>query len=41
MRIMSYLAKGKQNYIARCRYCGKRLPLGSPFQVCDQCYEKK
>ncbi len=41
MRIMSYLAKGKQNYIARCRYCGKRLPLGSPFQVCDRCYEKK
>lgn len=41
MKIMSYLAKGKQNYIARCRYCGRLLPLGSPFQVCDRCYGKK
>lgn len=31
MRIMSYLTKGKQSYIARCRYCGKLLPLGSTF----------
>ncbi|MDO4260828.1 MAG: helicase-related protein [Eubacteriales bacterium] len=38
MMIMSYLTKGKQNYIARCRYCGRLLPLGSPFQVCDNCY---
>lgn len=37
-RIMSYLSKGKQNYIARCRYCGRLLPLGSPFQVCDSCF---
>ena len=41
MQIMNYLAKGKQNYIARCRYCGKLLPLGSSFQVCDRCYGKK
>ena len=41
LQIMIYLAKGKQNYIARCRYCGKLLPLGSPFQVCDRCYERK
>ena len=41
MQIMNYLAKGKKNYIARCRYCGKLLPLGSPFQVCDRCYGKK
>ena len=41
MQIMNYLAKGKQNYIARCRYCGKLLPLGSPFQVCDRCYGKR
>ena len=40
-RIMSYLAGGKTNYIARCRYCGKLLPLGSPFQVCDGCYGKR
>lgn len=41
MRIMNYLAKGKQNYIARCKYCGKLLPLGTPFQVCDDCYGKR
>ena len=41
MQIMNYLAKGKQNYIARCRYCGKLLPLGSPFHVCDRCYGRK
>ena len=38
LQIMKYLTKGKQTYIARCRYCGKLLPLGSPFQVCDNCY---
>ena len=41
MRIMNYLTRGKQNYIARCRYCGKLLPLGSPFQVCEECYGKR
>ncbi len=41
MSIMNYLAKGKYNYIARCRYCGKLLPLGSPFQVCDGCYYRR
>ena len=40
MMIMKYLTKGKHNYIARCRYCGKLLPLGSPFQVCDSCYHR-
>lgn len=35
MMIMKYLTRGKTNYIARCRYCGKLLPLGAPFQVCD------
>ncbi len=41
MRIMNYLTRGKQNYIARCRYCGRLLPLGSPFQVCDDCFGKR
>lgn len=39
--IMKYLTKGKHNYIARCRYCGRLLPLGSPFQVCDRCYNRR
>ena len=41
MRIMSYLTKGKQSYIARCRYCGKLLPLGSTFPVCDDCFRQE
>jgi len=41
MAIMQYLTRGKHNYIARCKYCGKLLPLGSPFQVCDRCYRRK
>lgn len=40
MAIMRYLTKGKHNYIARCKYCGKLLPLGSSFQVCDQCFRR-
>lgn len=39
--IMRYLTRGKHNYIARCRYCGKQLPLASPFQVCDGCYHRR
>lgn len=41
MAIMRYLTKGKHNYIARCRYCGRQLPLASPFQVCDGCYNRR
>lgn len=41
MRIMNYLTRGKQNYIAHCKYCGRLLPLGSPFQVCDDCFGKR
>ena len=41
MAIMRYLTKGKCKYIARCKYCGKLLPLGSAFQVCDRCYRRR
>lgn len=41
MMIMKYLTKGKTDYIARCRYCGKLLPLGAQFQVCDRCFRRK
>lgn len=36
--IMQYLMKDKENYIARCQYCGKLLPLGFPFRICDRCH---
>ena len=35
--IMKCLAKGKENYIATCRYCGKMLPVGYGFNQCRQC----
>ena len=35
--IMKCLTKGKMEYIATCRYCGKRLPVGYGFNRCVQC----
>ncbi len=35
--IMSLLAKDKKEYILRCKYCGKVLPVDSPFRVCRNC----
>lgn len=35
--IMKCLAKGKKDYIATCRYCGKMLPVGYGFNQCRQC----
>lgn len=39
--IMRYLTKGKTDYIARCQYCGRLLPLGYPFRICDSCHGKE
>ena len=38
-RIMRYLLKDKAMYIKRCRYCGKILPIDSPFGYCDRCWK--
>lgn len=35
--IMRCLSKGKTEYIATCRYCGRRLPVGYGFHRCAQC----
>lgn len=37
--IQKHLSKGKYNYVTRCRYCGRQLPLGAHFQVCDDCFK--
>lgn len=37
IEIMKCLAKGKENYIATCRYCGRILPVGYGFNQCRQC----
>ena len=38
--IMRYLTKDKKNYIAKCKYCGRALPLAYPYRVCGACYGK-
>ena len=37
-RIMRYLLKDKMVYIKRCRYCGRMLPIDSPYNFCDKCW---
>ncbi len=36
--IMKYLTGKKADYIEKCKYCGKTLPIGYMFKVCDKCY---
>ena len=36
--IMRYLSRKKQDYIARCPYCGKLLPIGYPYRICEKCH---
>lgn len=35
--IMQLLTKDKHEYILRCKYCGRILPIDSPFRVCSLC----
>lgn len=35
--IMRYLVGNKKDYIQKCKYCGKPLPFGFGFTVCDEC----
>lgn len=35
--IMQLLSKDKHEYILRCKYCGRILPVDSPFRVCSSC----
>ena len=36
--ILQLLSEDKQEYILRCKYCGRVLPVGSPYRVCNRCY---
>ncbi len=38
--IMQLLAKDKREYILRCRYCGKILPVDAPNRICKRCYKE-
>jgi ATP-dependent RNA helicase SUPV3L1/SUV3 len=39
--IMRYLTRGKEDYISRCPYCARPLPLGYPYRVCERCYNEQ
>ena len=30
--------QGQKSYIARCQRCGRMLPVGYPFKICDPCF---
>jgi ATP-dependent RNA helicase SUPV3L1/SUV3 len=36
--IMRLLTRDKKDYIQTCKYCGRALPLGYAFRVCDACF---
>lgn len=38
--IMRFLVRNKRDYIQTCKYCGRALPLGYPFRVCDACFDR-
>jgi len=40
-RIMRFLTSKKADYIEKCKYCGRALPLGYEFKVCEECYGRK
>ena len=39
-RFAELMREDKEQYIRRCKYCGKELPVGSLFNVCDACYRR-
>ena len=37
-QIMQMLLKDKNEYILRCKYCGTILPVGTTFNLCNDCH---
>ena len=37
-KIAVLMKESKAPYIKRCRRCGKELPIGSMFNICNRCY---
>ena len=38
--INQFLKEHKDEYLRRCRVCGRKLPATHPFGVCDRCFRK-
>ena len=32
------MRENKEQYIRRCRSCGKELPIGAMFNYCEDCF---
>ena len=37
-RIAELMRESKEQYIRRCRNCGKELPIGTVFNICERCF---
>ena len=40
-RIAELMREDKAQYIRRCRVCGKELPIGALFNVCEHCWAQR
>ena len=40
-RIAELMKVSKEQYIRRCRSCGKELPIGTVFNYCDRCHAER
>ena len=40
-RIAELMKVSKEQYIRRCRSCGKELPIGTVFNSCDRCHAER
>ena len=39
-RIAELMKENKEQYIRRCKFCGRELPIGSQFNVCEDCFQR-
>ena len=39
-KIRQLMAEDKTEYIRKCKRCGKELPIGYPFNLCQRCYKQ-
>ena len=38
--INKFLKENKDEYLRRCRQCGRKLPATHPYGVCDRCFRE-
>jgi len=39
-RIKELMQQDKSSYIRKCKICGRELPLGAHFDICESCYKQ-